>query len=292
MNGIIVVDKPEGKTSHGVILRLRATLRIARAGHLGTLDPMATGVLPVPVGRATRIGRFLPSGPKEYVGSIRLGFATTTYDRQGTPTSPETPFHGGTAEIVAAAAQLTGTLEQVPPPFSAKKIDGKRSYKLARRGVAVTPAAARVTVETFEVGDLDGNVAPFRVVCSAGTYVRSLAHDLGGLLGCGAHLTALRRLRSGPFTIDEARPLDQITVADIIPMERLLLDWPLLEVDTAGEIRVAHGNPVECSFGEGMTRIFNKKGEFIAVADIESGWAHPRVVLTSTAQVESSEMKA
>jgi tRNA pseudouridine55 synthase len=180
----------------------------------------------------------------------------------------------------------------VPPPFSAKKIDGKRSYKLARRGKVVEHEPSRVTVETFDITGFDDSVATFRVVCSGGTYVRSLAHDVGQLLGCGAHLVSLRRLRSGPFTIDQARPLDRLSAADVIPMESLLGDWPCLEVSGADEVRVTHGNPVSCSIEASSTRIFNKKGEFIAIGDIEKGLAHPRVVLTSSPQVRSSELKA
>jgi tRNA pseudouridine55 synthase len=291
VNGVVVVDKPEGTTSHGVVLRLRSILRISRTGHLGTLDPIATGVLPVCLGRATRLGQFLPSNPKEYVGTMRLGFATTTYDRQGDPTTPEVPFFGTLNDIAAAASRFTGTIDQIPPPYSAKKIDGKRSYKLARRGKEVEHAPSRVTVDVFEITGFESPMATFRVVCSAGTYVRSLAHDVGERLGCGAHLTSLRRLVSGPFTIEKARPLDRISASDVIPMENLLEDWPRIDVDGDQEVRVAHGNPVLCAIDAPRARIFNKKGEFIAVGEIESGWAHPRVVLTSSPQVQS-EMKA
>lgn len=292
MNGVIVVDKPQGMTSHGVVLRLRSILRISRTGHLGTLDPMATGVLPVCLGQATRLAQFLPSIPKEYAGAMRLGFATTTYDREGAPTSPETPFHGSGSDVADAARRFTGTIDQVPPPYSAKRVDGKRSYKLARRGKVVEHQPSRVQVETFEITGFEQDTAAFRVVCSAGTYVRSLAHDVGQLLGCGAHLVSLRRLRSGPFSLDQARPLEEISPADVIPMEALLGDWPRLDVSGEDETRVGHGNPVGCSIDAPATRIFNKKGEFIAIGKIESGWAHPRVVLTSSPQVRSSELKA
>jgi tRNA pseudouridine55 synthase len=292
VNGVIVVDKPERTTSHGVVLRLRSILKISRTGHLGTLDPMATGVLPVCLGQATRLAQFLPSNPKEYIGAMRLGFETTTYDREGEPTTSEMPFTGGLAEIAAAAKAFTGTIEQIPPPYSAKKIDGKRSYKLARRGKVVEHGPSRVTVDTFEITSFENGIAGFRVVCSGGTYVRSLAHDVGRALGCGAHLSSLRRVRSGPFTIAEARPLHKISAADVIPMESLLADWPRIDVSGEEEVRVAHGNPVACALDARLTRIFNKKGEFIAIGEIEKGLAHPRVVLTSNPQVRSSELKA
>jgi tRNA pseudouridine55 synthase len=288
VNGIVVIDKPEGTSSHGIVLRLRGILKTERTGHLGTLDPMATGVLPICVGQATRLGQFIPTAPKEYTGAMRLGFATTTYDREGSPTTPDVGFQGSLEDIRAAAARLTGTISQKPPSFSAKKIDGKRSYKLARKGRPVEPPPAEVTVESFEIVALADGIATFRVVCSGGTYIRSLAHDVGQSLQCGAHLVSLRRLRSGPFTMDQARMLDRVSAADVIPLEGLLSDWPRIEVDAEEERRVAHGNPVACghdAVGAGaaknMTRIFNKQGEFIAVASIEKGLAHPKVVLTS-----------
>jgi tRNA pseudouridine55 synthase len=288
MNGILIIDKPGGMTSHDVVQRVRKLLKTSKVGHLGTLDPMATGVLPLCVGTATRIGRFFATSPKEYVGGIRLGFATTTYDREGEPTAPEKAFAGTQSDVAAAMQKLTGTLDQTPPAFSAKKIGGEASHKLARRGIAVENPPVQVDVNSFEIRDYDPPLVGFRVVCAGGTYVRSLAHDLGQNLGCGAHLDSLRRVQSGEFSIGQAIDLGKATPGDVIPLESLLTGLPSITVE--GELeedRVRHGNPVPAGDLDGLTRIFNKKGEFLAVAAIESGWAHPRVVLTSIASVEA-----
>ncbi len=279
MNGILIVDKPEGMTSHDVVQAIRKKFDTAKAGHLGTLDPMATGVLPICVGKATRVGQFLSGSPKEYEGEIRFGFSTTTYDREGTPTSEQCA--ADFAGIPAAMKALTGACRQIPPPFSAKKIGGVPSYKLARKSQSVELAPVTVDIERFEMVDLSEPFMRFRVVCSPGTYVRSLAHDLGRRLGCGAHLTALRRTRSGDFQIGQAVPLDRISTADLFPMERLLESWPRIDVSGTEEVRVVHGHEIRSDTEGKFARIFNKKGEFIAIAAVENGLAHPRLVLTS-----------
>ena len=281
MNGIFIIDKPEGMTSHDVVHRIRKIFNIAKAGHLGTLDPLATGVLPVCVGKATRLAQFLPSSPKEYTGEIRFGFSTNTYDREGFQAGPEVPFDGAKDDIRRMMQSLTGVLDQVPPPFSAKKIAGVRSYKLARTNRTIEMAPVKVEIQQFELLSLDPPFAKFMVVCSAGTYVRSLAHDLGRKAGCGAHLTALRRTRSGEFRIEDAIGLDRITEAKLISINRLLSSWPSIEVSESDESRVAHGNRIRSACAGDFARILNKKGQFIAVASVESGWARPRLVLTS-----------
>ena len=281
MNGIFIIDKPEGMTSHDVVHRIRKIFNIAKAGHLGTLDPLATGVLPVCVGKATRLAQFLPSSPKEYTGEIRFGFSTNTYDREGFPAGPEVPFDGAKNDIRRMMQSLTGVLDQVPPPFSAKKIAGVRSYKLARTNRTIEMAPVKVEIQQFELLSLDPPFAKFIVVCSAGTYVRSLVHDLGRKAGCGAHLTALRRTRSGEFRIEDAIGLDRITEAKLISINRLLSSWPSIEVSESDESRVAHGNRIRSACAGDLARILNKKGQFIAVASVESGWARPRLVLTS-----------
>jgi len=287
MDGILIIDKPGGITSHDVVQRVRKLLKTSKVGHLGTLDPMATGVLLLCIGKATRVGRFLPSSPKEYIGEIRFGFATTTYDREGEGTGPEQVLTHGRAEIQAAMSRLTGAFDQKPPVISAKKMGGIPSYKLARRGMALEPIAVSVEVSTFEITSFSAPLAGFRVVCSSGTYVRSLAHDLGQQLGCGAHLDSLRRVRSGDFSIERAVPLEQATAENIVPLEDLLLRLPRIEIETElSENRVRHGNSFQTELAPGLACIFNKKGEFLAVAAIENGWAHPRVVLTSTPSAE------
>ena len=277
MNGVLVIDKPEGMTSHDVVQAIRKKFKTSKVGHLGTLDPMATGVLPVSIGKATRLAPFLPNSPKIYEGEIRFGFATNTYDREGTATSEERPIEGN---IEQAIQSLIGVQDQVPPPFSAKKIGGVPSYKLARKNKAVEIAPSKVNIETFEVLSLNTPFMTFRVVCSPGTYVRSLAHDLGQLLGCGAHLTALRRTRSGDFDLRNAVPLDRCSVENVVPIENLLGSMPLIEVSGQEETRVLHGNEISGGPNAPFARIFNKKGEFIAVASVENGWVRPKLVLT------------
>ena len=287
MDGILIIDKPGGITSHDVVQRVRKLLKTSKVGHLGTLDPMATGVLLLCIGKATRVGRFLPSSPKEYIGEIRFGVATTTYDREGERTGPEQVLTHGRAEIQAAMSRLTGAFDQKPPVISAKKMGGIPSYKLARRGMALEPIAVSVEVSTFEITSFSAPLAGFRVVCSSGTYVRSLAHDLGQQLGCGAHLDSLRRVRSGDFTVEHAVPLEHATAENIVPLEDLLPRLPRIEIETElSENRVRHGNAFQTELAPGLACIFNKKGEFLAVAAIENGWAHPRVVLTSTPSAE------
>jgi tRNA pseudouridine55 synthase len=287
VNGVLVIDKAGGMTSHDVVQRVRKLLKTSKVGHLGTLDPMATGVLPLCIGKATRIGQFFPTAPKEYTGEIRFGFATSTFDREGYRTSSENALEHSRSQVEAAMQALTGTFDQEPPLISAKKIGGEPSYKLARRGMAIQSPAVPVEVQRFELLRFEPPIVSFRVVCSGGTYVRSLAHDLGQRLGCGAHLESLRRLRSGVFGFEQAVRLDEATAANVVPMEDLLTEFPAIIVETElEEDRVRHGNPVPTGAGAGFARIFNKEGEFLAVAAIESGWARPRVVLMSVASVE------
>jgi tRNA pseudouridine55 synthase len=296
MNGIVLIDKVGGMTSRDVVTGVERVLKLPRAGHLGTLDPMATGVLPICVGKATKIAQYLPSSPKEYTGEIRFGFSTSTYDREGVPAGPDVGFEGSEEAIIRIMQELSGSVEQIPPPFSAKKVGGVRSYKLARRGRPVENAPVRVEVNAFELTGFEPPTARFRVLCSAGTYVRSLVHDLGQRLGCGAHLTSLRRLRSGSFDIVGAVPLDRLSRADVIPIEKLLPDWTSIEVSEIEEHQVGHGNPVRWEGPPGLVRILNKTGEFLAIAEVESGWAHPRVVLTSkalmTAKMTTGELES
>ena len=281
MNGVLVIDKPAGMTSHDVVQAIRKKFSNSKAGHLGTLDPMATGVLPVCIGKATRMGQFIPASPKEYEGEIRFGFSTNTYDREGVATSVEQPLTHSREAIEAAMRAFTGSQDQIPPPFSAKKIGGVPSHKLARRNQAIEMAPSRVQIERFDILGFEPPAMKFRATCSPGTYVRSLAHDLGRRLGCGAHLTALRRIRSGDFHIGQAVPLARISLENLIPIERLLEAWPRIEVSGTDETKVVHGNQIHTEATAQFVRIFNKKGEFLAVAEIENGWVLPRVVLTS-----------
>lgn len=213
MNGLIVIDKPTGITSHDVVSRLRRITGEQSVGHLGTLDPMATGVLPLLLGKFTRLAQYFKAAEKSYCGTIRFGFATDTYDAEGEPVGPQTHPDFTLDAIRAAASRYHGEMQQMPPPFSAKKIGGTPAYKLARAGKPVELKMATVLIDSFEVLEFVGDQASFTMSISAGGYVRSIAHELGQILGCGAHLSSLRRTRAGAFTLDDAH-----TLVDLQPL--------------------------------------------------------------------------
>jgi tRNA pseudouridine55 synthase len=276
MDGVLVVDKPRGPTSHDVVDRVRRALRTRRVGHTGTLDPFATGVLPVCVGRATRLARYLSGGDKEYVASVRLGFATTTDDLSGEPLGPPVAVEIGRDALESALDGLVGSFDQVPPAFSAKHVGGRRLYELARRGEAVPRAAAPVTVHAVRLLAREGDRVELAVRCSTGTYVRALARDLGERLGTGAHLTALRRTRSGAFDLSQAVSGDDLGAAAerMIPLAGLLLELPAVRVAEAGRRLVGHGRElgredVVEGFPEGLVervRILDQSGALVALA--------------------------
>src|SRR5665213_1330455 len=202
LDGVIVVDKPEGWTSHDVVSKMRGIAGTRRVGHLGTLDPIATGVLPLMIGQATRLARFWDRSEKEYEAVARFGFATSTYDRAGEPCGPDTAPNITAEQIEACLAPMRGEIEQVPPPVSAKKINGVPAYKLARKNIPVELAPVKVSIYDLALSNQEGTRAHLRVRCSAGTYVRSIVHQLGLSLGCGAHIDSLVRTQSGPFRIE------------------------------------------------------------------------------------------
>ena len=251
--GILVVDKPEGLTSYDVIRRIKRVLRGVRIGHAGTLDPMATGVLPVCLGRATKLVQFIMAGRKLYQGVIVLGISTNTYDREGEVTGRRpVPEDLDPGRVREAARRFTGRLRQVPPPYSAAKYKGVPLYKLARKGLHVEKEPKEIEIYSFEILDVQPPEVEFRLECSKGTYVRSLAADLGEALGTGAHLHALVRLASGPFSMEDARPLDEILeLAEagrideaFVPMEKALAHIPRLEVDRSLARAIATGREI------------------------------------------------
>jgi tRNA pseudouridine55 synthase len=304
LSGVLVVDKPAGPTSHDVVDRVRAVLGEKRAGHTGTLDPFATGVLPVCVGKATRLVRFLAEGDKVYRATVRLGFATTTDDALGEPLGPLREVRADADAVRRAARGLTGALLQVPPTFSAKRVGGQRLYDLARQGLAVERAPAPVTVHSLEVLDVSGDRIDVEVRCSPGTYVRALARDLGEALGVGGHLTVLRRTRSGAFGIDVAVEWEDL--ADhgrerLLPLSALLGDMPAALVDGRGALALRHGRDlgrevVVAGFPDGAApprlRILDESGESLLALAVPRGFGpaapdlpsspvlHPDVVLT------------
>jgi len=260
MNGVLVVDKPSGPTSHDVVAVVRRAVGLDRIGHTGTLDPLATGVLPLVLGRATRLASFLSSAEKEYVAKLRFGATTATYDAEalvvtrdegGQPTLAPPPVRStalAEATIAEALPEFLGTYWQMPPPFSAKKIAGTPAYKLARRREPVAVKPAEVRVREIELCSYADGLAELRIVCSSGFYVRSLAHDFGERLACGAYLEALRRTRAGDFTLEGAVPLEAIEAegrgafARLIPMDRLLTQLPSVILNEEGVRRATHGN--------------------------------------------------
>ena len=297
MDGVLLVDKPIGPTSHDIVARARRVLGERQIGHTGTLDPLASGLLALVIGRATRLARFLSASDKSYDAAIRLGVATDTYDAQG---QPATAAYAGPMpsrdDVERALDAFRGPFLQQPPAYSAKKIDGQRSYKLARAVPArpVLPAPVSVTAHTIDLIALEGDRVTLRVDCSAGFYIRSLAHDLGQRLGTGAHLTALRRTRSGAFTLDTAIAMDTLerdpgnAAAAIIPLSGMLLDFPSL-VLTAEEVqRALHGRNVGPADSEKgvrpaypFFRLLDQAGELLAIAEPVAGTdlLHPSIVL-------------
>lgn len=221
VNGLLVIDKPGGMTSHDVVSVLRRITGERSIGHLGTLDPMATGVLPLLLGRFTRLAQYFSTAEKSYTGTIRFGFATDTYDADGEPAGPRVNPQLTLEEVRAAATRFHGEVAQVPPPFSAKKIDGTPAYKMARQGKPVELKPVAIQIKCFEVSRIDGIEAAFAMTVSAGGYVRSVAHELGLALGCGAHLSSLRRTRAGAFGLEDAQTLEEIS--------KLAGDQPALE---------------------------------------------------------------
>ena len=246
MNGLLVLDKSAGMTSHDVVSIVRRATGERSVGHLGTLDPMATGVLPLLLGKYTRLAQFFGKAEKQYTGAVRFGFATDTFDAEGAPASEPLPLTQSLDELRVLARHFHGEMDQMPPIFSAKKINGVPAHKLARAGKDVPVKPARICVHSFELTGLEGDTASFAIHVSAGGDVRSVAHELGAMAGCGAHLSSLRRTQAGPFALEHSITIDalkSLTPAEIearLPHPRSILpELPSVVVDeqTAGRIR-------------------------------------------------------
>lgn len=294
MDGVLVVDKPEGPTSHDVVAWARRILGTPQVGHTGTLDPMATGVLVLVTGRATRLARFLTCQQKGYDATVRLGLSTDTWDRTGAPVDGGDGPVPEAATIEQALQAFLGVRPQLPPPYSAKKIDGVRAHELARAGAAVAVEPSLVELRSCEVLAVNPPLLRLRLVSSAGFYVRSLAHDLGLALGCGACLEQLRRTASGDFGLEEAVAMDWLerhreeARNRVKPMEELLPAFPALVLDEGLARRVAHGNDIEVPGGRmeepapaGHVRLLAPDGRLLAIAEPAGrpGILHPAVVL-------------
>jgi len=279
------VDKPAGITSHDVVQRVRRILGTRAVGHTGTLDPFATGLLVVLVGRATRLARYLDTLPKTYLATARLGLRTSTDDLTGEPLGA--PLFQPVAEcrIREVFASFLGAQRQQPPQFSAKRIAGERSYRKARRGEAVKLADVDIVVHRLELIEYQPPDLTFRASVSAGTYIRALARDLGQQLGSGAHLTNLRREAIGPLRVEEALPLDQLTPAAVVPPQAVLDHLPSVVLEGAEVEAVTHGRAVmDPRDGQGRNDqpvALLARGALIAVARPREGWLHPTVVLES-----------
>ena len=293
MDGVIVVDKPEGWTSHDVVGKMRRVAQTKKIGHLGTLDPIATGVLPLVIGRATRLAQFYTKSDKIYEGVVRFGWATTTYDRAGTPTTPQVEYTIDRAALEAAMEAFRGPILQTPPAVSAKKVDGKRAYELARASVAVELEPVAVQIYELVVLESSGAEARMRVHCSGGTYMRSIAHDLGQALGCGAHLTELRRLASGEFELSHARTIAQLEslAADerlldaLVPAGQMLPAMPSVLVDELVTAQIRNGrnfpaSPFRSEPASRLVKAVTRQGDLVAIGEaVLPNLYHPIVVL-------------
>jgi tRNA pseudouridine55 synthase len=293
MDGVIVVDKPETWTSHDVVARMRRIAGTRRIGHLGTLDPMATGVLPLIINKATRLAQFYLRSDKRYDATIRFGYSTDSYDREGTPTSDPVEVNLEPARIEALLEGFRGPLIQMPPAISAKKVGGTPAYKLARKQVAVELKPVDVMIHSLELLACEKDRIRIRVHCSAGTYLRSLAHDMGQQLGCGAFIDELRRTASGDFTLDQAHTLAVLEALAaegrlaeaMVPASQLLPQMPVEIVDsiTAGQIRQGRDfrvSPFRVGRGAKYVKAIGPEGDLIAIGEARLPLLyHPILVL-------------
>lgn len=276
MNGIILVDKPCGWTSHDVVGKLRGILRERRIGHSGTLDPMATGLLVVFAGRATRAVEFAEADSKEYIAGLRLGVSTDTQDTTGNVlnTCETLPSKD---ELIAAANGFLGEISQIPPMYSAIKINGKKLYELARRGEIVERSPRKVTISKLELLGEDKCDYILDIHCSKGTYIRTLCSDIGDKLGCGGCMSSLRRIKAGVFSITQAHTMEQIQAAAdlgeldgiIIPVDTLFTDKPKLTVNEFEEKKLRNGNTIKTKSADGTYRVYSESGEFLLLAEVK-----------------------
>ena len=290
LNAVMVVDKPEGWTSHDVVAKVRRIVGERSVGHLGTLDPMATGVLPLVLGRMTRLAQFYNSSQKAYEGSIRLGVATDTYDADGEPVGEPHSVQVTLEEVIAAASGFVGPRQQLPPPFSAKKIQGVPAYKLARRKKEVELQPVAVEILEFTVGGLEAELIEFRCRVSSGTYVRALAHELGQKLGTGAHLAGLRRTAVAEFTLEQVHTLEEVAEAAahgrlddlLVHPRRVLPHIPSVTATEEDVGKIRHGRTVnlpEMSRSP-WVKVFAGQSELVCLASRVAGTLfHPKVVL-------------
>ncbi|HET9840056.1 MAG TPA: tRNA pseudouridine(55) synthase TruB [Candidatus Angelobacter sp.] len=290
VDGVLIINKPAGMTSHDVVACVRRITGEKSVGHLGTLDPMATGVLPLVLGRFTRLAQFYNEADKRYQGVIRFGIATDTYDAEGEPAGPEKPVELSAEQVRELANRFVGKIEQLPPPFSAKKIAGVPAYRIARKGEPVELKPKQVEIKELEIVVWDGRDAEFKAWVSSGTYLRSLAHDMGQLAGTGAHLAKLQRTAVREFTIDQAHTLEDLeravaanTTEQFLLHPRLVLpEFPAVSASEESAARIRHGGAVNLpEFSKAPTvRVFAGQRELLAIAKRVAGTLfQPKVVL-------------
>jgi tRNA pseudouridine55 synthase len=300
MNAVLIIDKPSGLTSHDVVNRVRRILQERSVGHLGTLDPLATGVLPLVIGNLTRLAQFYTSCEKTYEGSIRFGFATDTYDAEGEPAGPPQTVTLSFDQVCQLATRFRGSIQQTPPPFSAKKIQGVPAYKLARKHAEVSLKPVQVEIKEFEITQAENGRASFRARVASGTYMRSVAHDMGQIMGCGAHLESLRRTAVGEFELADAHPLEELDAAfkmgetnDLfIHPRKLLPQFPCVTANEEMAARIRTGRPTnlpELSQAR-MVKVFAGQRELIAIATRVAGTLfHAKIVLVGAPQLSQRQ---
>ncbi|CAI09445.1 tRNA pseudouridine(55) synthase TruB [Aromatoleum aromaticum] len=295
VDGVLLLDKPRGLTSNAALQTARRLLNAAKAGHTGTLDPMATGLLPLTLGEATKFSQMLLDADKAYEATVRLGIETDTGDAEGAAIATA-PVHVTDDSIRQALAALTGEIEQVPPMYSALKRDGKPLYEYARAGIEVERAARPVTIHSLELLGVEGDSLRIRVDCSKGTYVRTLAIDLGRLLGCGGHLTELRRTRIGPFNVDEAVTLTALEalpaesrVGLLAPVDALVGHLPRIELDAFQAGLLLQGRVLAAPCGAaGLVRIYGE-GRYLGLGECDgNGTLSPKRLVSTVATAQQS----
>jgi tRNA pseudouridine55 synthase len=290
MNAVLIIDKPAGLTSHDVVNRVRRIVHERSVGHLGTLDPLATGVLPLVIGSFTRLAQFYTSSVKSYAGTIRFGFATDTYDSAGQPSGPAQSLFLSLEQVRKIGGQFQGMIEQVPPPFSAKKVQGVPAYKLARRGLETALKVVQVEVQEFEITKVEGERASFRARVASGTYMRSIAHEMGQKLGCGAHLESLRRTAVGEFDLSAAHTLGELDTASragqaeelFVHPRKILPEFPSVTAteDMVAMIRNGRAVNLPDMSSARLVKVFAGQRELIAIASRIAGTLfHPKIVL-------------
>jgi tRNA pseudouridine55 synthase len=277
VDGVVIIDKPSGWTSHDVVAKIRNLTKVKKVGHTGTLDPLATGVLPLTLGQATRLTNYFLASDKVYHGVMRFGFATTTFDMDGEPLGEDCRPQLDLSRLQEIFDSYQGPVHQTLPPYSAKKIQGRPLYSYARKGMQIAPSTKAVTIKSLKLIGVDGCEAEFELACAAGTYARSLAHDIGKDYGCGAHLARLRRTRSGEFPIESAIPLSdgqqfhprEFFLDRMIPLRDLLREIPAIVISEGDKQKLIHGmdlNLITADWESPEFRLVEESGELVALA--------------------------